>query len=30
MLRIGSIGGPGTLHELAERLAGLTAHRIPA
>jgi hypothetical protein len=28
-LRIGSVGAPGTLHELAERLAGLTVHRVP-
>lgn len=29
-LRIGSVGAPGTLHELAERLAGLTLHQVPA
>jgi hypothetical protein len=29
-LRIGSVGAPGTLHELAERVAGLAMHRVPA
>lgn len=29
-LRIGSVGAPGTLHELAERLNAATAHQIPA
>ena len=29
-LRIGSIGAPGTLHELAERLSAATAEKIPA
>lgn len=29
-LRIGSVGAPGTLHELAERLSAATAEKIPA
>lgn len=29
-LRIGNVGAPGALHELAERLAGLAVHQVPA